>query len=122
MTPRARPARKTPSGRSILARQRIRKPGFPIISYGFRPGRLAHPAVVQAQRYLVEGYRWCLDLDLEESHDRASHETLMASIETRVSARRLLRLLRASLRAGVMEGGLMSPVDEGTPRGVPLTV
>jgi RNA-directed DNA polymerase len=46
----------------------------------------------------------------------------MASIETRVSARRLLRLLRASLRAGVMEGGLMSPVDEGTPRGVPLTV
>jgi RNA-directed DNA polymerase len=90
-------------------------------SYGFRPGRSAHQAVEQAQQYVAEGYRWCVDLDLEKFFDRVSHDKLMARIETRVGDRRLLKLIRAFLKAGVMEGGLVSPVDEGTPQGGPLS-
>jgi RNA-directed DNA polymerase len=90
-------------------------------SYGFRPGRSAHQAVEQAQQYIAEGYRWCVDLDLEKFFDRVSHDKLMARIETRVGDRRLLTLIRSFLKAGVMEGGLVSPVDEGTPQGGPLS-
>ncbi len=90
-------------------------------SYGFRPGRSAHQAVEQAQRYIAEGYRWCVDLDLEKFFDRVSHDKLMSRIETRISDRRLLKLIRSFLKAGVMEGGLVSPVDEGTPQGGPLS-
>src|SRR6266851_4765650 len=90
-------------------------------SYGFRPGRSAHQAVEQAQQYIAEGYRWCVDLDLEKFFDRVSHDKLMARIETRISDWRMLRLIRAFLRAGVMEDGLVSPVDEGTPQGGPMS-
>ena len=90
-------------------------------SYGFRPGRSAHQAVQAAQQYIAAGYRWCVDLDLEKFFDRVSHDKLMARIETRVGDRRLLKLIRSFLRAGVMEGGLVSPVDEGTPQGGPLS-
>ena len=90
-------------------------------SYGFRPGRSAHQAVEQAQQYIAEGYRWCVDLDLEKFFDRVSHDKLMARIEARVGDRRLLKLIRTFLKAGVMEGGLVSPVDEGTPQGGPLS-
>ena len=90
-------------------------------SYGFRPGRSAHQAVVQAQQYIAEGYRWVVDLDLEKFFDRVSHDKLIARIETRVSDRRMLKLIRSFLKAGVMEGGLVSPVDEGTPQGGPLS-
>jgi RNA-directed DNA polymerase len=90
-------------------------------SYGFRPGRSAHQAVEQAQQYIAEGYRWVVDLDLEKFFDRVSHDKLMARIETRVSDRRLLKLIRSFLKAGVMEDGLVSPVDEGTPQGGPLS-
>ena len=90
-------------------------------SYGFRPGRSAHQAVAKAQQYIAEGYRWCVDLDLEKFFDRVSHDKLMARIETRVSGRRMLKLIRSFLKAGVMEGGLVSPVDEGTPQGGPLS-
>ena len=90
-------------------------------SYGFRPGRSAHQAVQAAQQYIAEGYRWCVDLDLEKFFDRVSHDKLMARIETRVSDRRMLKLIRAFLKAGVMDGGLVSPVDEGTPQGGPLS-
>ena len=96
-------------------------PTFSNHSYGFRPGRSAHQAVAQAQQYLAEGYRWCVDLDLEKFFDRVSHDKLMARIETRVGDRRLLKLIRGFLKAGVMEGGLVSPVDEGTPQGGPLS-
>jgi RNA-directed DNA polymerase len=90
-------------------------------SYGFRPGRSAHQAVAKAQQYIAEGYRWCVDLDLEKFFDRVSHDKLMARIETRVSDWRMLKLIRSFLKAGVMEGGLVSPVDEGTPQGGPLS-
>jgi RNA-directed DNA polymerase len=90
-------------------------------SYGFRPGRSAHQAVVQAQQYIAEGYRWVVDLDLEKFFDRVSHDKLMARIGTRVGDQRMLKLIRSFLKAGVMEGGLVSPVDEGTPQGGPLS-
>jgi RNA-directed DNA polymerase len=90
-------------------------------SYGFRPGRSAHQAVAQAQQYIAEGYRWCVDLDLEKFFDRVSHDKLMAKIAERVNDKRMLKLIRAFLTAGVMEGGLVSPVDEGTPQGGPLS-
>src|SRR3990172_2373395 len=90
-------------------------------SYGFRPGRSAHQAVEQAQQHIAQGYRWCVDLDLEKFFDRVSHDKLMARIETRVSDRRMLKLIRAFMKAGVMESGLVSPVDEGTPQGGPLS-
>lgn len=90
-------------------------------SYGFRPGRSAHQAVAQAQQYIAQGYRWCVDLDLEKFFDRVSHDKLMARIAERVSDKRLLRLIRAFLKAGVMENGLASPTEEGTPQGGPLS-
>jgi RNA-directed DNA polymerase len=90
-------------------------------SYGFRPGRSAHQAVEQAQQYIAEGYRWVVDLDLEKFFDRVCHDKLMARIAERVSDKNLLKLIRAFLTAGVMEGGLVSPVDEGTPQGGPLS-
>jgi RNA-directed DNA polymerase len=90
-------------------------------SYGFRPGRSAHQAVEAAQKYIAEGYRWVVDLDLEKFFDRVNHDKLMARIAERVSDKRMLKLIRVFLRAGVMEDGLVSPVDEGTPQGGPLS-
>lgn len=90
-------------------------------SYGFRPGRSAHQAVEQAQQYIAEGYRWVVDLDLEKFFDRVNHDRLMAKIAHRVSDKRMLGLIRAFLTAGVLEEGLVNPVDEGTPQGGPLS-
>src|SRR5207249_2984915 len=90
-------------------------------SYGFRPGRSAHQAVTQAQLYLAEGYGWVIDLDLEKFFDRVNHDKLMGQVAKRVEDKRLLKLIRAFLNAGVMENGLVSPSVEGTPQGGPLS-
>jgi RNA-directed DNA polymerase len=101
--------------------QRQWDPTFSDHSYGFRPGRSAHQAVAQAQRYIAEGYSWVVDLDLEKFFDRVNHDKLMAQIAKRVEDKRLLKLIRAFLKAGVMENGLVSPSVEGTPQGGPLS-
>ena len=101
--------------------QRQWDPTFSDHSYGFRPGRSAHQAVAQAQRYIAEGYSWVVDLDLEKFFDRVNHDKLMAQIAKRVEDKRLLKLIRTFLNAGVMENGLVSPSVEGTPQGGPLS-
>jgi RNA-directed DNA polymerase len=90
-------------------------------SFGFRPRRSAHQAVARAQDYIVQGYGWVVDFDLEKFFDRVNHDKLMGQIAKRVEDRRLLKLIRAFLNAGVMENGLVSPSVEGTPQGGPLS-
>jgi RNA-directed DNA polymerase len=90
-------------------------------SYGFRPGLSAHQAVAKAQQYIAEGRGWVVDLDLEKFFDRVNHDKLMASIARRVADKRMLKLIRAFLTAGVMENGLVGSVEEGTPQGGPLS-
>jgi RNA-directed DNA polymerase len=101
--------------------QRQWDPTFSRHSYGFRPARSAHQAVAQAQQYIVAGYGWVIDLDLEKFFDRVNHDKLMGQIAKRVEDKRLLKLIRAFLNAGVMENGLVSPSAEGTPQGGPLS-
>src|SRR6202050_4247026 len=101
--------------------QRRWDPTFSDHSYGFRPGRAAQQAVAQAQQYIAEGHGWCVDLDLEKFFDRVNHDKLMGQIAKRVEDKRLLKLIRAFLNAGVMENGLVSPSVEGTPQGGPLS-
>jgi RNA-directed DNA polymerase len=96
-------------------------PTFSEHSHGFRPGRSARQAVHEAQQYIAEGYRWVVDLDLEKFFDRVNHDRLMAAVAERVADKRMLKLIRAFLEAGVMEDGLVSPVDEGAPQGGPLS-
>jgi RNA-directed DNA polymerase len=101
--------------------QRRWNPTFSQYSYGFRPRRSAHHAVAQAQQYIAQGYGWVIDLDLEKFFDRVNHDKLMGQIAKRVEDKRLLKLIRAFLNAGVMENGLVSPSVEGTPQGGPLS-
>jgi RNA-directed DNA polymerase len=90
-------------------------------SHGFRPQRSAHQAVAKAQQYIAEGNCWVVDLDLEKFFDRVNHDKLMAAIARRVNDKRMLKLIRAFLESGVMENGLVSSVEEGTPQGGPLS-
>lgn len=96
-------------------------PTFSDSSYGFRPGRSAHGAVLQAQRHVQEGYRVVVDVDLEKFFDRVNHDILMERLSRRVSDKRVLRLIRRYLEAGIMDGGVVIERYEGTPQGGPLS-
>jgi RNA-directed DNA polymerase len=99
----------------------IFEPGFSESSYGFRPGRSAHQAVLKAQEYARQGYQWVVDLDLEKFFDRVNHDMLMARVARKVRDKRILRIIRRFLQAGMMERGLVSPRREGTPQGGPMS-
>lgn len=90
-------------------------------SFGFRPGRSAHQAVERAQEHIAAGNRWVVDVDLEQFFDRVNHDVLMARLARRIEDKRILRLIRRYLQAGLMEGGLVSQRVEGTPQGGPLS-
>ena len=94
---------------------------FSEMSFGFRPGRSAHQAVGQAQAYIASGQAVVVDIDLEKFFDRVNHDILMGLVAKRVADKRLLKLIRGFLTAGVLEGGLVSPTEEGTPQGGPLS-
>src|SRR2546423_2299873 len=96
-------------------------PTFSIHSHGFRPKHSQHGAIAEAQQYQAEGYGWVVDIDLEKFFDRVNHDRLMSRLSERISDKRMLKLIGGFLRAGVMEGGLVSPSEEGTPQGGPLS-
>ena len=96
-------------------------PTFHPNSYGFRPGKSAHQAVCQAQKYVQEGRRFVVDVDLEKFFDRVNHDILMDRVMKRIKDKRLVKLIRRYLRAGIMDQGLVSARDEGTPQGGPLS-
>ncbi len=96
-------------------------PSFSQHSYGFRPGRSAHDAVLAAQRYVQEGRHWVVDVDLEKFFDRVNHDVLMGRLARRISDARLLRLIRRYLNAGMMADGVVMERLEGTPQGGPLS-
>jgi RNA-directed DNA polymerase len=96
-------------------------PGFSDASYGFRPGRGAHDAVLAARAHMAEGRRFVVDLDLEKFFDRVNHDVLMARVARRGGDKRVLRLIRRYLQAGLMTGGLTTARTEGTPQGGPLS-
>lgn len=96
-------------------------PTFSNHSYGFRPGRSAHQAVCAAQRYIQEGRRWVVDVDLEKFFDRVNHDVLMGKLAKRIENKRMLRLIRSYLEAGIMAEGVVMFRHEGTPQGGPLS-
>jgi group II intron reverse transcriptase/maturase len=96
-------------------------PGFSKHSHGFRPGRRAHDAIVEAQRYIEDGKKWVVDVDLEQFFDRVNHDVLMGRLDTRIGDRRVLGLIRRYLNAGILANGVAVERYEGTPQGGPLS-
>lgn len=96
-------------------------PTFSPYSYGFRPNKRGHDAVRKARKYIKQGYRWVIDMDLEKFFDKVNHDRLMRTLSQRIQDPNLLRLIRRYLQAGIMEDGLVRPNTEGTPQGGPLS-
>ncbi|WP_411274055.1 group II intron reverse transcriptase/maturase [Daejeonella sp.] len=94
---------------------------FSFHSYGFRPKRNAHQAVLKAQEYLNAGYAWIVELDLDKFFDRVNHDKLMHLLSGKIKDKRTLKLIRFYLGSGLMDNGLVSPRREGTPQGSPLS-
>ncbi|MCL1914051.1 MAG: group II intron reverse transcriptase/maturase [Eubacteriaceae bacterium] len=99
----------------------IFEPGFSDSSYGFRPGRSAHQAISKAKEYVQEGYTRVVDIDLAKYFDTINHDILMDMVMDKVKDRKAIKLIRAFLKGGAMEGGLLSETDEGSPQGSPLS-
>src|SRR5262245_32472379 len=99
----------------------ILDPTFSASSFGFRPGRSAHQALAQAQTYVADGREIVVDLDLEKFFDRVNHDVLMSRLARRIGDKRLLKIVRRFLEAGMMQGGVCIERHEGTPQGGPLT-
>jgi group II intron reverse transcriptase/maturase len=99
----------------------IYDPTFSDRSYGFRPNRRAHQAVEQAKRYIGGGYGWVVDMDLEKFFDRVNHDVLMGKLARRIGDKRVLRVIRRYLQAGIMVNGVVQERWEGTPQGGPLS-
>ena len=99
----------------------IYDPTFSSSSYGFRPGRNAHQALRQAKEYIAQGYEWVVDIDLEKCFDRINHDILMVRIARRISDKRILKLIRRYLQAGIMVNGVVIERYAGTPQGGPLS-
>lgn len=99
----------------------ILDPSFSASSFGFRPGRSAHDALRQARGYVADGYEIVVDLDLEKFFDRVNHDILMARLARRIGDKRLLRIVRRFLQAGMMQDGVCTERQEGTPQGGPLS-
>lgn len=96
-------------------------PTFSNHSYGFRPNRRGHDAVREARKYIQQGYRWVIDMDLEKFFDKVNHDRLMRTLSKRIQDPNLLKLIRRYLQAGIMEDGLVCPNTEGAPQGGPLS-
>jgi len=96
-------------------------PTFSESSHGFRPGRRAHDAVLQAQRHVQDGFRVVVDVDLEKFFDRVNHDVLMDRLAKRIADKAVLRLIRRYLEAGILDNGVVMERFEGTPQGGPLS-
>lgn len=101
--------------------EQIWDPTFSEFSYGFRPGRSQHGAVLLAKSYLLDGYKHIVDMDLSKFFDRVNHDRLMSRLATKVRDKRVLKLIRRYLTAGTMIDGFVSHSIEGTPQGGPLS-
>jgi RNA-directed DNA polymerase len=101
--------------------EQIWDPTFSEFSYGFRPGRSAHDAVLQSKQDLLDGYTYVVDMDLSKFFDRVNHDRLMSRLATRIKDKRVLKLIRRYLNAGTMINGVIAYTDEGTPQGGPIS-
>ncbi|RYG71057.1 group II intron reverse transcriptase/maturase [Lentibacillus lipolyticus] len=96
-------------------------PTFSNQSYGFRPNKRGHDAVREARKYIKQGYRWVIDMDLEKFFDKVNHDRLMRTLNRQIQDPNVLKLIRRYLQAGIMEDGLVRPNTEGAPQGGPLS-